>query len=194
MTEFDIEVLASPARVLVSVAEAREKLQLKGEGDADEARLVMLLAAAEAQLEADTGRMFVTRELRVKTARPYGPFWLIPVSPVQSVTGIRYLDPTGAGHEWPSTEWKLDFQTEMPRLRPAAGKTWPSVMCCQPDAWTMDVKAGYHDDEDPTVLTAKTAVLMLVEYWFDHGVTEPGRSSPVPLAYETIAWNLMLPT
>lgn len=180
------------AAPLVSKEEARQRLGVTWANSALDAEIVGLATSAEKKFEIDTGRMIAQREVVATCSRPYGPYLEIPVSPAKAVTAVSYKDTSGDLREWPAENWHVDYRFALPRLRPKPGMGWPDVMCCTPDAFSVELIVGYEEDESEYELS-RTAVLMLVQHWFDNNIVSTLHVNTVPMAYETIVWNLKLP-
>lgn len=178
-----------PDAGIVSLNEAKQRLGVSWTNSALDVEITGLLVAAERKLEIDTSRMFAEREVTVTCSKPYGAYLELPVSPVQTVSEVTYTDPAGDDHEWDSTLWAVDYRFDRPRLRPKPGNGWPEVMCCTPGAFRLEMTAGFESDE-PELELGRTAVLMLVQHWYDNNIVSTERINAVPLAYDTIVWNL----
>jgi uncharacterized phiE125 gp8 family phage protein len=134
----------------ISLAEA--KAHLRVDISDDDALIQGLIRAARANLERVYDIALMTQTLVL--GRDYFPavfgmgwgmpgWWLgntwmaqydtqqlrygyIPLrGPVQSVTSVTYLDPTGASQVWASSNYLLDADSRPPRLTLALGKTFP---------------------------------------------------------------------
>jgi uncharacterized phiE125 gp8 family phage protein len=178
-----------PDAGIVSLNEAKHRLGVTWVSAAIDAEITGLLVAAERKLEIDTRRMYAERAVEISCMKPYGAYLELPVSPVQLVTSIEYTDTAGVDQEWAQDQWKVDYKFDLPRLRPRPGIKWPDVMCCTPDAFRLAMNAGYEEDA-PELELARTAVLMLVQHWYDNNIISTERVNAVPFAYETIIWNL----
>jgi uncharacterized phiE125 gp8 family phage protein len=51
----------------------------------------------------------------------------VPLSPLQSVTHIKYYDEANAQQTWLSTNYEIDAASMRPRISPVSGKTWPTT-------------------------------------------------------------------
>lgn len=182
-----------PAAGIVSLNEAKQRLGVSWTSSALDAEITGLIKAAERKFEYDTRRIYATREVDLTCTKPYGAFLELPVSPVKLVTAIDYTDTAGAEQEWAADQWAVDYKFDRARVRPRPGIAWPNVMCCTPGAFRIALEAGY-DDDQPEYELARTAVLMLVQHWYDHNIVSSERVNAVPMAYETIMWNLMSPS
>lgn len=182
-----------PEAGIVSLNEAKQRLGVSWASSALDAEISGLLVAAERKFEIDTRRIYAARKVDVTCMRPYGPYLELPVSPVKLVTAIDYTDTAGDEQKWAADQWTVDYGFDRPRIRPRPGIGWPPVMCCTPGAFRIALDAGYDEDQREYEL-ARTAVLMLVQHWYDHNIVSSERMNAVPLAYDTIMWNQMSPS
>lgn len=51
----------------------------------------------------------------------------IPLSPLASVDSIQYIDPAGTLQTMSTSDYKVDTDSEPPRVLPGYGKAWPST-------------------------------------------------------------------
>ena len=90
---------------------------------------------------------FAAPGINIGSANWYGPQWgtspgpltvlrpdgktgfeiILPMSPVQSVTSIKFIDTSGVQQTMLSTDYKVDNISEPARILPAYGTTWPST-------------------------------------------------------------------
>jgi uncharacterized phiE125 gp8 family phage protein len=139
---FALTPFAAPAAEPVSLDEA--KLHCRVSGSADDAYLGALIKAARRGCEQRTGRFLITQTWDIQiTCFPWGPVWSMPVSPVQSITHIKYFDGNGAQQTWSNAEYQLIQTRQAPRLALLPSFTWPSVQIDR--AYPIEIRAvcGY---------------------------------------------------
>lgn len=120
-----------------------EECSLDGRIDADltaDAALIELLITAVRQYaEHETGCSMITQTWRkVMDGFPGCAGWgtqgldgnavFLEKGPVQTVTGITYLDMAGTLQTMPSTDYVLDPSSQVARVAPKFGKLWPNAL------------------------------------------------------------------
>ena len=82
----------------------------------------------------------------------------LPFSPLATVDSIKYVDPTGTLQTMNAADYKVDADSEPPRILPGFGKAWPTTRQ-EINAVQVLFTVGYGD---PTKVPAniKTAILM----------------------------------
>lgn len=159
---------ASPAVPLDQVLR-----HLRVEGAEYEAEVPAYLAAAQAFVEARTGRILSPSEWELRTTGWSPAMVPLPLWPVREVTEVRYLDPAGADQvrdpatwfwlpteagalvEWNGGGPALSPRPQNVRIRFQAG-------CTPPDA-----TGGGDDPRLDLPPQALQAVLLLAAHWFE---------------------------
>lgn len=183
-----LSLVSAPTFGPLSLAEA--KAQLRMEDDASQDTLINGLCRAALELvQNETHRALPTQTWDlVRPAFPCGVLEL-PLPPVQSITSISYIDPTGA------TQTFTDYVADLPagpkagpgRIAPSYGYSWPATRD-QINAVRVRFVAGYGKAIDvPAPLME--AQRLLVTYWFDNRLPA-GAQLPVELraALDQLIW------
>lgn len=175
----DAVLITPPAAEPVSLSEARAWLRVDGSDEDDAIR--SLIVAARALVEMATRRALVAQTWRLTldawpcasdgawsllASRPRTtPLEvLLPLAPVQSVSGVRLYDGVGQPVELSSASWRLVGAPERARLLFASPPPSPGAPAAGIE---IDVLAGYGaPPETPAPL--RHAILALVSYWFDN--------------------------
>jgi len=177
----------------VSIQQAKDNLRYT-ESDED-SRIAYLIMAAREYAEVATNHVLMTSTWDYKQDWfPIGGTILLPVelSPIQSVTSIKYTDTSGVQQTWPSTNYKTDLTSMPARITPAFGESFPGVRS-EMDAVVIRIVAGYSLTADlpnniqllPAKITA--AILMLVNHWFEHpDAVTAGAMIEVPMAVDSL--------
>lgn len=164
-----IQVTSAPETEPVSLAEVKSWLRLPSRQNAHDDKLTALITAARLQVESDTRRSLVTQTLQ-QTNDAFPADWTYPLrlerAPVQSVTSIQYRDDQGATQTWESSKYRAILAGAPARIQPVDGEEWPETDCRIGSA-TITFVAGYGAAAD-VPQTLKTAILQLIEHWFDH--------------------------
>lgn len=157
----------------------------------DEDTLIGSLAAASrAYFEMGTNRQLITATWEYKiTNFPAGEITL-PISPVQSVTSITYVDNDDATQTWTASDYVVDTSNLPCRIRTAANKDYPSDNRGEPYDITITFVAGYGDAASDVPDGCKTAIKMLAANWFENRESNaPITLTPVPMAYNALIWQ-----
>lgn len=136
----------------------------------DDAVLSQILAAATAYVEQNSGRQLVNATQTLATRRfplqgeSGGCSWmggfLLPRSPLVSVTSITYIDTDGVTQTLDASEYRVSVRAIPGRVEPAWNTAWPA---CRDQAESVVVTyvSGYGDDGSAVPAMAKQAILLL---------------------------------
>lgn len=171
-------IVQGPQDPVVTVDYVRKFLHVDTLADND--RIEALTAAATARLDGPEG--ILGRALRQQTLRISLPSWpasgyKLPFPPLIAITGITYLDGAGVEQAFASSNYRvLDGGLQPSCLIYADGVTLPAVLDLQPDSVRITFDAGYQDLNSPANNAVpepiKQAIVMMVQSWFDIGITE----------------------
>ena len=93
-----------------------------------------------------------------------------PVSPVQSVTFVKYKHPTtGVLTTLDSSEYLTDTISMPARIQPAYGKVWPTTRE-ELNAVKIEFVAGYSNAKD-VPFNIRQAMLMMISHWYENRET-----------------------
>ncbi|MEI6317420.1 MAG: head-tail connector protein [Pseudomonadota bacterium] len=124
--KFSLDLITAPAVEPVSLDEAKAHCRVTA--STDDTYITALVKAARRMCERGTGRLLVTQTWDVVLDRfPSGPTWKLPVSPVQSITHIKYYDGAGTQQTWSSAQYQLLKSSHAPSIALLPGYSWPSV-------------------------------------------------------------------
>jgi len=189
-----VSVVEPPTSEPVSLDLAKD--QCRETGDAQDGLIATYIMAARKFAEGFTRRTFATQTLDctfdVCTGWPgrvtEGRYWRsrieLPVSPVQSVVSVKYLDVDGVERVLAADQYIVKLDETVPYIEPGYNIVWPALRS-QSSGITVRVIAGWPEDDFPEDL--RLAVLYLVAHYFDNRL--PVVSSgmvEVPLAVEAI--------
>lgn len=137
-----LNIITGPATEPVSLQEV--KLQCKEDGVEQDALISLYIKAAREMAEHELGRVLITQtwELTLDSF-PAGEIEL-PLTPLQSITSVKYLDPAAAEQLLASTAYSLDKDSLPGWLIPAAGTSWPSTLDAA-NAVRIRIVGGYAD-------------------------------------------------
>lgn len=166
MADWALQLVAAPEDEPVSMPEIRSHLRIDDASD-DFGDLGSKVSAAREEFENATRRQLVTATWRLILDRfPKGrdPLYL-PRPPLQSVTLIRYRDPSsGSWTTLDAEDYAVSPYATPGRVTPAYGECWP-VARCEPGAVEVTFVAGYGPPSAVPAL-AKNAIKMLAGTWY----------------------------
>lgn len=159
---------AAPADEPLTVQQVRDHLRISG--TAEDAYLAALIIVAREVCEQRTGRRLVTQTWDVRydsfqeALRGRCEIWL-PLSPVQSITHVKYYDDADALQTWSATEYQFAAGLQ-PRLATVEGYSWPSTYA-RMQAVEIRAVCGYGAPEAvPASLTQW--MLLMIGHWFEN--------------------------
>lgn len=151
---------ADPAEEPVSLASMKEYLE--EDRTTRDGQIADLIGAARAHVEDYTGTRLITQTVRLR-ASLWRDLEQLPIGPVQTVTSISYLDPSGAELEVVLEDVRLVAAGLEAGIFPAVGASWP-VALEQPGAISIVAVVGF-ETVPPTLIAA---IKQLVAQWYDN--------------------------
>lgn len=173
-----------PASEPVTLSEA--KAQLRIDGSDEDAYITSLIAVARDHAEDVTGLALMDQTWKVvidSGALPDDGIIELPRPPLQSITGISYIDTDGASQTLASSYYTLDTTSHPGRL---LFEDMPAIKDTI-NALVITYVAGYAD-ADAVPPAIKQGILLLVSHWFEfrEPVVMGMKPERVPLAAETL--------
>ena len=150
-----------------------------------------LASASRAYIELSTGRQFITAPWQYKVSTfPAGVDLVLPISPLQSVSSITYVDTDSVTQTWDSSLYTVDTASDVGRVRPIYDEDYPIVRGYADDV-TVTFIAGYGDAATDVPDRALTAIKLLAANWFENReANTPISLQAVPSGLETLIWSL----
>lgn len=166
-----LQRVAAPQEEPVSLAVAKTHLRLTSDDTTQDALIQGLITSAREQAEAATNRKFITQTWKLTldtfpyAGRQSPAYWLnlpplqeytvyafrsdtdairVPFPPLQSVTSIKYYDPSGEQQTIDSSLYIVDTASEPARIVPVPNYTWPTPQY-RINAVEVVFDAGYGD-------------------------------------------------
>lgn len=173
------------------VTTTNQKDWMRVDGSDEDTLIGNLAAASRAYVEMSTGRQMITATWVYKfDTFPSSGDIVIPISPLQSVSSITYVDTAGDTQTWSSGEYTVDTASDMGRVRPNYDEDYPSCRGYSQDVVVTFV-AGYGDASSDVPDTALTAIKLLAANWFENRESNAAISlNEVPMALQTLIWAL----
>jgi len=172
------------------VTATNQKDWMRVDGSDEDTLIGNLAAASRAYIEMSTGRQMITATWVYKLSTfPSGDI-VLPISPLQSVTSITYVDTDDATQTWSSALYTVDTASDMGRIRPIYDEDYPTNRGYIGDV-TITFVAGYGDASSDVPDTALTAIKLLASNWFENRESNaPIELKEVPMALQTLIWSL----
>lgn len=156
-------LVAPPAALAVTLADAKDTLRIEQDDTAFDAQLAIWIAGITAEAEHATGRAFVNRPMRVTL--DCFPDAIRLSAPTYSVESIRFVDVDGTQKTLALADYYPDKVTEPGYIVPAAGRAWPAT-AARVNVVDVDYTAGYGPDSTTTPPAARLYILArLAEQW-----------------------------
>lgn len=92
---------------------------------------------------------------------------LIPLSPLSSVTHVKYYDAENTLQTWSSSEYFVDSVSEPARLYPAYNESWPTALD-RPNAVNVKFVAGYGSSAAAVPEAIRHAGLLMIGHWYEN--------------------------
>lgn len=168
-----LTLVTAPAAEPVTLAEARNHLRV--DDPSDDALIDGLVVAAREWAEAFTGRAMITQTWDYSiTAWPSsGTPIVLPRSPLQSVTWVRYRDAADAVQ----TLDAASYLVEPPLIDLAKGATWPTLSAARAYPITIRIVAGY-GDRNLVPQAVRQAILLIVGALYERRGADAVESAP----------------
>ena len=180
---------AAPSVEPVTTTSQKEWMR---EDTSDEDSLIGNLAAASrAYVEMSTNRQMITATWQYKVSSfPSSGDIVLPISPLQSVTSITYVDTNDDTQTWSSALYTVDTASDVGRVRPIYNEDYPESRGYAQDVIVTFV-AGYGDAASDVPDRALTAIKLLAANWFENRESNAAVSlQEVPMALHTLIWSL----
>lgn len=173
----EIVTLEPPQDRAVTLEEARQQLRL--DAHHEDLLLGAKLDAAQAELELQTGLKLVPQTLELQL-ESWGAEITVLVRPC-TVAEIRYTAHGGGTVVLPEGDYVVRRRNGFTRIRPASGKSWPSLAA--DGLIRITLSAGFAD-ADPDLQIARAAILVKTASMFEN------REGAPCLAFDTLVGQL----
>lgn len=159
----ELSVTASPRTAWLTADEVKKHLY--AETDEHDAWILRAIEAAAGSLESGWG-IVVSAGQRTLTFPGFRGQMALRLTPIRSVTAVRYTDMNDAEQTVPGTDWRLGVPYKQATLMPRLNRPWP-IAATYADAVRVEVAAGPATRDDlPEEI--RQAALMLIQHWFDN--------------------------
>lgn len=172
-----------------TLAEAKAHLRIEQDWLEEDSYISSLIAAAIAQIENDTQRVFSQRVAEFKLDE----FELeieLPLVPVVSVDSISYLDESDQPQSLEASDWYADLRNMKAIIKPAYGTAWP-LTSNLPECVTITYTVGVAEVPKPI----EQACLLLIGHWYANRetVVVGTITAELPMAYKSLIQPYWVP-
>lgn len=148
------------AAVVVGLDEAKEHLRVSHSFEDD--LITSLVASATEHVSSICGLVLGTETWVIRTGKVSGAL-LLPISPVQTLVSIGYVDADGSNQSADTNDFLLIDDLRRPTLRPNQNASWPAA-AYRPDAITITVVAGMLT----LPASLRAAILLITAHLYRH--------------------------
>lgn len=185
-----MSLIQTSAPSVEPVTTTNQKDWMRVDSSDEDALIGNLAAASRAFVEMSTSRQMITATWQYTiTDFPTGDL-VLPISPLQSVSSITYVDNAGDTQTWSSSLYTVDTDSDVGRVRPIYNEDYPSSRGYTDDVIITFI-SGYGDASSDVPDTALTAIKLLASNWFENRESNaPIALNEVPMALQTLIWSL----
>lgn len=164
----------APTTDPVSLAEAKAHCRITSTDE--DGLLAGYILAARQHVERDTGRVLISQRWVYTIDRCWPSAWdglcyrtriVVPITPLQSVVSIQYVDTDGSTQTLASNQYRVIKDRMFGYVEPEFGVSWPAVRA-QSDAITVTVEAGYGANPGDVPEPIRQAMLLLIGQWHEN--------------------------
>jgi uncharacterized phiE125 gp8 family phage protein len=169
---------------------AEAKAHLNVDFSDDDTLIDAYVQAATDMVDAqwgELGRALITQRWQLTlSAFPVSGVIILPVPPVQQVTGITYYDADNAQQTLAADTYRLTVNDEFARLDKLDGASWPATYN-RADAVAVQYDAGYGDAASDVPEGIRLAVRLMVGHWYENRAAATEESiSELPMAVRSL--------
>lgn len=189
-TKQSLNRASGPASEPVTLAEARDQVEVAATDTAHTTKLTRYIASAREQVESDTGYAMITQTFTLTMSEFPSDGWIhIPVRPISSITSITYYDENDSQQPLATTVYGLDQGRRAVYLK--ANQYWPSING-QNNGIEITFVAGYGSADNVPAALKQLVLCKVAEQFFDRG-DMPGDSNRFHNAYSILRKKIATP-
>lgn len=188
MDAYSLTLVTGPATEPVTRAEA--KLAARIQSTSEDALIDAFIVAAREQVEVDADLKLMPQTwLLTLDSFPCDGVIQLPITPVASVSNVKYLDTEHAQQTLPTDQYYADLKRMPPRILLAPSESWPSISVKQA-AVEITLVAGFANAA-AVPQRAKQAICLLVGHWYQNRELATDRNTKaVEFAYGALTMGL----
>lgn len=168
-----LALISPPEGDVITLAEA--KMHLHEESDDYNDLIAALISAAQAMVEGPNGigRALLTQTWRLNMDRwPHWPYWPsaridLHLSPVQSVSSIKYIDQSGVEQTLDAAAYKVNVEASPAHVERGYNHSWPPARR-ETASIKVEFIAGYGDTADAVPPAIKEAMLLIIGHLYQN--------------------------
>lgn len=174
--------VSGPSTYAITLAEAKAAARV--DHDDDDTQLTAMLQAAHRAVAEMSGRALTQETWRVAVGGWHRGPVVLPRTPVQSISSIKYWDSDDTDQTATVSDFYLMQGDDRAIVRPKAGTLWPSANTRREDAIRIEFVAGYAAVPE----TLKRAVMLMVAHLYEHreAVVTGTIATEMPLSVQTM--------
>lgn len=192
----NVRDVTQPAAEPITLEEARLHLKLDAEGSPashpDDALIETLITAARQHVERYTYLAVAERQVEARVTAFDDDGVDIPVSPVQSIVSVKYVDSSGVEQTVDPGDYELGGSLDGPVLLLKYGSSWPTDVYDRIDAVRITVEAGFttgSPNDNPLPGPVRAAMLLVLTHLYENRAAVQSRQTfHVPLGVESLLW------
>jgi uncharacterized phiE125 gp8 family phage protein len=180
------KVTVEPTVNCVSLSECKSDLRIKG--SYADTKLLSLIAAAQTHVEDVCGLHTITRTVEINSDHFPSRREILPVTPVQCVVSIKYLDSDGNLQLVDPSVYHLEDDEYQPKLYKKSDPSWPSDLSSEYERIFITVKSGYGDSASSVKANIRRTIKFLVNHWYENNTPVVVGAVPiaVPMSFNTL--------
>lgn len=160
------------------------KLHLRVTDDSEDDAINDLIKRSRLYIQREIGRSIMSCTWKL-TLDWFPSVVFLRFPPVTAISSVTYYDTAGTVTTLSTDDYIYDLQSEMARITPAYGKTWPSTQS-RIAAVTVNYTAGYASAA-AVPEPIKHAMLLLIEHWYRmRSAVEAGGDKPTAFAVDSL--------
>lgn len=185
-------VVTPPASEPVSLALAKKQCRIEADYTDEDDLIARLITAARLYCEARISRAFVTQTVKLsldafpfhRAWSPVGAALTLSKPPIQSVSWVKYIDPSGTLQTLDPSFYTVDASSQPARIVRNQLNPWPTTGF-YPAAVQIQFVAGY-GNADAVPANIGQAILLLTGHYYRVREAVGNYGAEVPLAVESL--------
>lgn len=163
----NIKIITDVATELATLTEAKSHLRV--DSNHDDSLITSLITVAREYCENVTRRALATKTIElILDDFPNSDYLELPMSPVQSVTSIKYKDSVGTETTWGSGNYITNLDDTPAVIRPVFGGSWASFTPYPSGAVRIRYVAGHKSDGVTLPISIKQSILILICHLYEN--------------------------
>jgi uncharacterized phiE125 gp8 family phage protein len=185
----NIKIITDVSTEPVTLTQA--KAHLRVEDTDDDTYITTLITIAREYCETVTKRALATQTLElILDDFPCSDYIKLPMSPVQSVTSVKYTDSDGSESTWSSANYVTNLDVVPAIITPAYAETYPSFTPLPTGAVRVRYVAGHKSDGVALPKAIYHAILLLIGHLYENREeTTTVTLENIPMGIQSLLYN-----